>query len=220
MTLRALQNEGKLNILSRPYILTSDNQTARITVGERVPFITNTRETNEGQTINTIQYEDIGIILEVTPSINPEGLVIMDIAPEISETTKTTVRISETVYAPVYANRSSQTRVAVRDGQTIAIGGLVQDKIKENIDKVPLLGDLPLLGGLFRRTVNEKSKTELLIFLTPHVATNDEDLQAISEAHSHSSNIEKDKNTGDAFRMHMENMLQADLEKIKSPIKP
>ncbi len=218
--LRALQQEGKLNILSRPYILTSDNQTARIMVGEQVPFITNTRETNEGQTINTIQYEDIGIILEVTPSINPEGLVIMDVLPEISTTTAKTIPISETVNAAVYAKRSSQTRVAVRDGQTIVIGGLVKDEIKESIDKVPLLGDLPLLGGLFKRTINDKNKTELLIFLTPHVATNDEELQAISEAHSRSSNIEKDEVTGDAFREHMENMLQSDLEKTKPPIRP
>ncbi|MBE0535382.1 MAG: hypothetical protein IH624_06900 [Phycisphaerae bacterium] len=220
MTLRALQQKGKLNILSRPYILTSDNQTARILVGEEVPFITNTRETNEGQTINTIQYQDIGIILEVTPSINPEGLVIMNVVPEISTTTAKTVPISETVNAAVYAKRSAETRVAVRDGQTIVIGGLVKDEIKESIDKVPLLGDLPILGGLFRRTIQDKGKTELLIFLTPHVAMSDDDLQAISSAHGRSDNIEKDEDTSEMFRKHMESMLQADLEKVKPAIKP
>lgn len=220
MTLRALQEEGKLNILSRPYILTSDNQTATITVGEEVPFITNTRETNEGQTINTIQYEDIGIILEVTPSINPEGLVIMDVVPEISTTTAKTVPISETVNAAVYAKRSAQTRVAVRDGQTIVIGGLVKDEIKESVDKVPLLGDLPVLGGLFKRTISDKSKTELLIFLTPHVSISDDDLTAISEVHGRSENIEKDESSAELFRKHMENMIQSDLQKVKLPIKP
>ncbi|HUT29286.1 MAG TPA: secretin N-terminal domain-containing protein [Sedimentisphaerales bacterium] len=205
-TLRALQEVGKLNILSRPYILTRDNQTATITVGEEVPFITNTRTTETGQTINTIQYEDIGIILEVTPSINPEGLVIMDVKPEISTTTGKTVPISETVDAAVFAKRASQTRVEVRDGQTIVIGGLVEDQVSENVQKVPLLGDIPLVGLLFRRTVTEKSKTELLIFLTPFVAIDDERLTAISETEKARSTLEQGGFGADVFQKHMEGM--------------
>jgi general secretion pathway protein D len=205
-TLRALQEVGKLNILSRPYILTRDNQTATITVGEEVPFITNTRTTETGQTINTIQYEDIGIILEVTPSINPEGLVIMDVKPEISTTTPKTVPISETVDAAVFAKRASETQVEVRDGQTIVIGGLVEDQVSENVEKVPLLGDIPLVGLLFRRTVTEKSKTELLIFLTPYVAIDDEKLTAISEAEKARSTLEQGGFGAEVFQKHMEGM--------------
>lgn len=180
VALAALQKVGKLDILSRPYILGSDNQPAEITVGQKVPFITATRMTETGQTINTIQYQDIGIILKVTPHINPAGLVILDVTPEISALTGTTVPISETVNAPVYAKRSATSRVAIQDGQTIVIGGLMEDRKTKKIKKVPLLGDIPVIRELFRRTTIEGSKTELLIFLTPHVASQPEMLTDIS----------------------------------------
>jgi general secretion pathway protein D len=205
-TLRALQEVGKLNVLSRPYILTRDNQTATITVGEEVPFITDTRTTETGQTINTIQYEDIGIILEVTPSINPEGLVIMEVSPEISTTTAKTVPISETVNAAVFAKRSSTTRVEVRSGQTIVIGGLVEDQLTESVKKVPGLGNLPIVGNLFKRTTTEKSKKELLIFLTPHVAMVDEELTAISEAEKNRNTLTKQGMGAEIFDEHMKGM--------------
>ena len=205
-TLRALEKLGKLDILSRPHILTSDNQTATITVGQEVPFIQNTRTTETGQTINTIQYEDIGIILEVTPHINPEGLVIMDVAPEISTTTAETVPISETVDAAVFAKRSAQTRIAIRDSQTIVIGGLMQDSKTESIRKVPILGDIPLLGALFRRTVKDKEKTELLIFLTPHVAREANELQGMSDEELTGVRQMKDAVAPGVFDEHMQGL--------------
>jgi len=91
----------------------------------------------------------------------------MDVRPEISATTADTVPISETVDAPVFAKRSAESRVAIYDGQTIVIGGLMEDRKTDTVRKVPLLGDIPLLGALFRRTITDTSKTELLIFLTP-----------------------------------------------------
>ena len=205
-TLRALEEVGKLEVLSRPYILTSNNQPAIITIGEEVPFIRNTRVTETGQTINTIEYEDIGIILEVTPHINPDGLVIMDVKPEISAITGKTVPISETVNASVFAKRSAECRVAIRDGQTIVIGGLIEDQKRDIIKQVPLLGDIPLLGYLFRRTVKETRKTELLIFLTPHVATKDEELKAISEKEKAGSNLVQNAVEPGAFEEHMKGM--------------
>src|SRR5205085_7069263 len=128
------------------------------------------RTTETGQTINTIQYQDIGIILNVTPHINEDGLVIMDVAPEVSSLTGTTVPISENASAPVFAKRSAQSRVGIKDGQTIVIGGLMEDRKTSTLSKVPLLGDVPGLGLLFQRRQTTKTKTELLIFLTPHVA--------------------------------------------------
>lgn len=206
VALHALEEVGRLDILSRPYILTSNNQTATITVGERVPFIRDTRITETGQTINTIQYEDIGIILEVTPHINPEGLVILDVKPEISARTAKTVPISERVNAAVFAKRSSISRVAVRDGQTIVIGGLVEDQLTETIKKVPLLGDIPILGYAFQHTKKEKEKTELLIFLTPHVATRAEELTAISEEEKSRSELIREALEPGVFEKHMEGM--------------
>ncbi len=181
VTLRALEEDGKLNILSRPYILASNNQTATITVGNEVPFIRDTRTTDTGQTINTIEYEDIGIILEVTPYINDEGLVIMDLSQEISAISGESVPISETVDASVFAKRSSENRVIARDGQTVVIGGLMEDRVTKTHKKVPLLGDIPLLGMLFKSIDEKTSKTELLIFLTPTVAKTDQELMEISE---------------------------------------
>jgi len=169
-TFNALQRDGRMDVLSRPYILASDNQEATITVGQEVPFIRNSRTTETGQTINTIEYEDVGIILTVTPHVNPDGLVLMDVAPEISTVTDTTVPISETVNATIYAKRSAQTQVAIHNGQTIVIGGLMEDRITDAVRKVPFLGDIPILGELFKHTTKDKVKTELLIFLTPHVA--------------------------------------------------
>src|SRR5205823_4133324 len=90
-TIRALETVGKLDVLSRPYILASDNQQANITVGQEVPFVNQSQTTDTGNTINTVQYGDIGIILDVIPHINPEGLVILDVAPEISSFTGQTV---------------------------------------------------------------------------------------------------------------------------------
>ncbi|MBN1625070.1 MAG: type II secretion system secretin GspD [Deltaproteobacteria bacterium] len=178
--LRALAEKGKLNILSKPYILASNNQTATITVGNEVPFVTDSRTTETGQTINTIEYEDIGIILEVTPVINDEGLVTMDVSQEISAISDTTVKISETVDAAVFAKRSSENRVIARSGQTVVIGGLMEDRKTDNVSKVPLLGDIPVLGALFRHVEKDNSKTELLIFITPTVAADDKELVEIS----------------------------------------
>lgn len=180
-TLHLLAQSGKLDVLSRPYILASDNQPASITVGNEVPFITNTRITDTGQQINTITYQDVGIILNVTPRINPDGLVIMDVIPEISQLTGTTVPISDGVAAPVIAKRSAESRVAVRSGNTIVIGGLMEDRKTSTVFKIPLLGDIPIVGTIFTRTQVSKSKTELLIFLTPHVAQQPDLLQDASD---------------------------------------
>lgn len=205
VTLHALQESGKLNILSRPYILTSNNQAATITVGSQVPFATGETTSNVG-TQTTTEYRDIGIILEVTPSINPDGLVNMTVRPEISSQSGDTVQISEKLDLPVFTTRSSETKVAVRDGQTIVIGGLIQDEIRDTIKKVPLLGDVPVLGHLFKRTEKEKAKTELLIFLTPHVAPDALALTPISDAVRARSNLKNDQRTAELFRQHMEAM--------------
>ncbi len=215
VAVHALQETGKLNILSRPYILTSNNQTARITVGQEVPYATGESLTT-GQSQTTTEYRDIGIILEVTPSINPDGLVNMTVVPEISSQTGENVQISENLALPVFSTRTSETKVAVRDGQTIVIGGLMQDQTTETISKVPLLGDIPLLGNLFKRTIVGKDKTELLIFLTPHVAPDALALTPISERERARSNLLDDKSVSEIYKKHMEAMENTDVEKEKS----
>ena len=213
VVLAALQKVGKLDVLSRPYILGSDNQLAQITVGQSVPFITSSRITDTGQTINTIQYQDIGIILNVTPHINPAGLVILDVTPEISALTGTTVPISDTVNAPVFAKRSATSRVAIQDGQTIVIGGLMEDRKTDEVKKVPFLGDIPLIGTLFRRTTTQNTKTELLIFLTPHVAAQPEMLTDISAGELEGAVIIPKAVQPGAFEKYLKEMERRGVEK-------
>ena len=167
-TLRALSTRGKVEVLSRPSIMARNNQEAVIVVGSEVPFITNSRTDALGNLTNTITYDNVGIILRVTPFITSEGTVEMIVAPEISSLTAQTVPISSTVSAPVIAKRSAETVVVTPNGQTVVIGGLMETQRIENIRKIPLLGDIPGLGAAFRRTIKSDVKKELMIFLTPH----------------------------------------------------
>jgi general secretion pathway protein D len=180
LTLHALAQQNKLDVLSRPYILASDNQLANIFIGSNVPFVTFTQITESGQLINTVQNRDIGLNLSVTPHINPDGMVILDVSEEIQQLTAQQVPISNTTFSPVIAKRSADSRIGVMNNQTIVIGGLMEDRKTDTINKIPILGDIPGLGMLFRRTQTTKTKTELLIFLTPHVAQEPSDLQPMS----------------------------------------
>jgi general secretion pathway protein D len=144
------------------------------------------------------------------------------VRPEISSQSGESVQISEKLDLPVFTTRSSQTKVAVRDGQTIVIGGLIQDELRDTIKKVPLLGDVPLLGNLFKRTQKDKAKTELLIFLTPHVAANAGELVPISDAERARNNLRRDKTIADIFRRHMIGMggkgnVDADINEPNEP---
>ncbi len=190
LTIRALAEVGKLEVLSRPSIMAKNNEAAIITVGNEVPRITNSRITEDGQTINTVEYTDIGIILDVTPRISPDGQQVeMTLAPEISTMTGKTVKISDTIDAPVYAKRSAETCVVVPNNRTVVIGGLLETIETETTDKVPILGDIWLLGYLFRRSVTSKSKTELMIFLTPQVVSSVAELQTITDDEYSNSDV-------------------------------
>jgi len=178
VTLTALAKAGKTEILSRPSVLARNNQPATITVGQQVPLITNTRFDNFGNQINSVTYTDVGIILNVTPFITSDDLVEMVVSPEISALADRTqwVAISgggtnntDTVRAPVINTRSADTVVVVPDGNTAVIGGLMQNQKLTSENKVPILGDIPLLGLLFKHKVTSDVKTELLIFMTPHI---------------------------------------------------
>jgi general secretion pathway protein D len=205
-TLHALAEEDKLDVLSRPYLLASDNQLASMLIGQSVPFINDTRITDTGQQINNIVYRDIGLSLNVTPHINPDGVVILDVEPEVSQLTSQEVPISSTTFAPVIAKRSAESRIAVKDGQTIVIGGLMEDRKTTAITKVPLLGDIPLIGAAFSRTQATKTKTELLIFLTPHVAARPESLQPMSEDEERGTKLTPKAVAPGVFEEHMEGM--------------
>ena len=129
-------------------------------------------------------------MLSVIPHINPEGFVNMEISPEISTVGESTIPISEFVNATTFPTRNAYTTVSIRDGQTILIGGLIADTTDERIEKVPILGSLPLIGFLFRHKENTSVKTELLIVLTPRVVRSAEELQELSSQERARSRIE------------------------------
>jgi len=180
--LRALQAQNRLEVLSRPQIMASDNQMATINIGQRVPFITNSRVTENGTTLNTVQYQQIGIILNVIARINPDGFVKLTVAPEISSLSDAEVQISPGVRAIIINSRSAETTVTVQDGHTIVIGGLITTKDSNIEDKVPILGDIPILGWLFKSTSVTKERSELLIILTPTVIRNVPDADSSTQA--------------------------------------
>lgn len=169
LLIRAMKSQGRLQVLSNPSIMAANNAPARIQVGETIRLPVATSITDAGRIQSSLEKEDIGVILKVTPTINPDGFVRMTITPEISSLSARTTQISEDFESPIIIRRTADTTVTVQDGQTIVLGGLISDRFERRDQKVPFFGDLPLVGPLFRSNTEETAKTELLIVLTPHV---------------------------------------------------
>ncbi|MGC8990310.1 MAG: type II secretion system protein GspD [Verrucomicrobiia bacterium] len=187
-TLRAIARAGKTEILSRPSILARNNQQATISLGKEVPIISGTRFDTLGNQYNTVTYRTVGIQLTVTPFITSDGMVEMIVTPTISDLADksqwvtTSSGPSGTISSPVINSRSADTVVVVPNGQTVIIGGLMEKQNQRAESKIPLLGDIPLLGAAFRHRVDNNTKTELLIFLTPTIVDTPTELAAMSSA--------------------------------------
>lgn len=169
LLIRSLQVQGKLEILSNPQLLVSNNQNASIQVGENVAIVQGVERTPQGNTRSDVKRQDVGVIVDVTPTISADGFVRMEIKPEISQVSGKTTQISEDFVAPIIDKRTLDTIVTVKDGQSIVIGGLLQTNDMARDTKVPGLGDIPLLGNLFRSNDKNNTKTELMVILTPRV---------------------------------------------------
>jgi type II secretion system protein D len=184
LLIRALQESRRLEVLSRPQIMTLDNQPAFIQVGQRVPRITGTTINATGQ-VNNIQMEDVGLILGVTPRISPDGTIVLELDAEKSEVGPEIegipVSISEGVVirSPRVDITTAQTTVSARDGETIVLGGLIMKGSRTIKRRVPWLSDIPLLGQIFRYDSEIEKRTELLIIMTPHVIRTAEDAERI-----------------------------------------
>lgn len=162
--LRALATENKLKVLSAPHILVRSQQKATINVGERIPIKT---VTGTGDTAKeTVNYETTGITLEVTPTINDEGGVMMDITQKVSDVGKESFGDTK---AASFVTRDSHTLVVTQDGYPMIIGGLIQNRDTDSRQGVPLLKDIPVLGKIFRYTEKRNTRTELVILVTPRV---------------------------------------------------
>ncbi|OGX26847.1 MAG: hypothetical protein A3D10_05470 [Omnitrophica WOR_2 bacterium RIFCSPHIGHO2_02_FULL_48_11] len=170
--LEMLRTRTDTNILSNPRIVTLDNQPAKINVGSQYPIPTYTYNEEQARLqISGWEYKDIGIIFNVTPHVNNKGYVTLDIEPTITEILDfVTV---ENTSLPRLSNESAKTRVMVKDGETLVIGGLIKSKVTDVKKKIPILGDIPLVGLAFQKKEKGVVKTDLLIFLTPRIVTQD-----------------------------------------------
>ncbi len=197
-SIRAISSAGKTEVLSRPSVLVRNNQPATITVGQSVPLITGVTYSGLNNTpINTISYQSVGIILQVTPFISPKGLVEMIVAPQISSLSDKNVGITAGITAPVIDVRSASTVVVTRDGETIVIGGLMENSKTTINSKIPFFGDIPWIGGLFSHRQKANTKTELIIFLTPHVVNQPGEMAKYTEIETR-----KAENAPKAFTEH------------------
>ena len=167
---RALETDANANILSTPTLLTLDNEEAKVVIGQNVPFVTGSYAQTGTQTtptpFQTIERRDVGLTLRVKPQITEGGTVRLAVFQEVSSLQDLTITNPS---GPITNKRSLESNVLVDDGQIIVLGGLLQDSLSNGQDKVPLLGDVPLIGGLFRYETRKRSKTNLMVFLRPTV---------------------------------------------------
>ena len=182
--LSMLQAVTTVHVLSSPELLVLDNQTARLQVGDLVPYLTATSTstlTNTAQIVNSVNYQPTGVILEVTPRVNSSGLVTLDVSQEVSDIDTTVTAATTGINSPAFLERSVTSRVVVQDGQTVGIAGLIRDNITKSNQGIPFLKDVPLLGALFSNQSNSRARTELLVLITPHVIRDQRDARALTE---------------------------------------
>jgi general secretion pathway protein D len=164
-------------VLSSPSLLVIDNQTAQIKVGNQVPVLTGTSATDGGVVTESVQYRDTGVLLEVTPRINAGGLVTMEVSQEVTNVGEQ-IPPSNNVS---FLQRSIVSNVAVQSGQTVVLGGLISDTIRDGKTGVPVLYELPILGNLFGNTTTSNERTELIVLITPRVVRDQEEARRVTE---------------------------------------
>jgi len=174
--LNAIQTDTRFKVLDTPRIFASNNAKAIINVSQRLPYITSTVASPLGGVTNAYQFTDVGVVLTVTPRITAGGTVTMDVEQSADDLQGFT-----TYNAPIINTRKATTTVSVEDSQTVVLGGIIRNTETRTDSKVPILGDLPLLGQLFRSTTRGTGQTELMVFLTPHIIHNGKDAQRLRE---------------------------------------
>ncbi|MGA8239683.1 MAG: type II secretion system protein GspD, partial [Desulfobacterales bacterium] len=172
--IQAVEEERDVTVLSTPQILVTDQEEAKINVGKNIPFQTRTSSSFD-QTYNSYEYRDVGTILKVTPQIGDNETVRLNISLEVS------LLESTTDFKPTTLKRTIDTSVLVNDSETVVIGGLIENSPARSENKVPLLGDIPLLGRLFKYETQSRQKTNLLVFLTPRVLNKSSDASNLDQ---------------------------------------
>jgi general secretion pathway protein D len=177
----ALSSMNDVNVLSTPSLLTRDNEEAQITVADVIPFPTGSTVGQSGVTVQTIEREPVGILLDITPQIGEGDYLSLNIHIEVSATTTAPAGLNTAQLGIATTTRSADSSVIVKDSQTIVIGGLVQDRETVTVSKVPLLGDIPVLGYLFKFKTNQIQKVNLMILLSPKIVKDEAEMQKILE---------------------------------------
>ena len=183
--LRAISSRGKVEILARPTVLARHAQPASILIGQQVPLITGVNFGTLGQVTSVISYTSVGIQLNVTPFIRQNGYVEMILVPTISsvdtsQSTQISTGTNGTFTTPYINSTSANTVAIVPNGQTVVIGGLMKDDKESTASQVPVLGDIPLLGNIFKNKTTTDVKQEVMIFITPYVANTPQELADMS----------------------------------------
>jgi general secretion pathway protein D len=176
-TLTAAESRGDVHILSRPVVIAANNEQAQILVGSQRPFVQVSRSlpTDAASRDQVVEYKDVGTKLSVRPTISQDGYVMLDVTQEVNNAT------NEVAFnAPVISTRSVQTQLLIKDGQTVALGGLTDKQRDSNHGGIPVLSRIPLLGGLFGHTTRSSNETELFLFLTPHVIRSDAEADSLT----------------------------------------
>ena len=179
--LNALTQITDVKVISSPQLMVLNNETARLQVGDQVPIATQEVQSivdSDAPIVNSIEYRDTGVILSVSPRVNSGGLVVLDIVQEVSDVVSTT---TSELNSPTIQQRRIKSTVAVQSGESVALGGLIRDGNNKGVTGIPVVSEIPLLGNLFKTTTNTQRRTELLVLLTPRVATSRQDAREITE---------------------------------------
>lgn len=169
-----LQSQTNFNVLATPRIFTSNNTQAQINISQRIPYITSTLTNSNGTNTFNYAFQQVGTILTVTPRITSNGYVSLDIVQTADDLQGYT-----SFNAPIVNQRQANTAVSVQDGRTVLIGGIIQDQVSATTNKLPILGDIPILGNLFKSTSKTDQRTELIVLMTPHIVSNSDDAEQL-----------------------------------------
>jgi general secretion pathway protein D len=180
--LAALASVTKVKVLSAPEVMVLDNEPARLQVGQQVPVLTGTATSTlaaGAPVVNSVDYHETGVIMQVTPRVNTGGLVTLDIAQEVSDVAAAAT--NTVTGSPTFDDQVFRTRVAVQDGQTVGMAGLIRDNVSQGNTGLPFLKDIPILSTLFSTQANARMRVELLVLITPHVVHDQRDARALTE---------------------------------------
>jgi type II secretion system protein D len=180
LLIRALKTQSRLDVLSRPQVTTLDNQTAAVSIGQDIPIVSSSSVTATGLVTTSVDRRNVGVLLRVTPRITPDGKVLMRVFPEVSSVIPTPVQLGNGVQSTAFNIEQVETSVVAQDGETVVIGGMIQQRDLKNETKVPWLGDLPYVGTAFRYRTQVREKREVLVILTPHVVRCQSDLDRVT----------------------------------------